>query len=235
MKKMFLIAAMLLTFFSASAQNIVTSDTNVTSTLPSWRISVQGGYAYRLGKIDKSQDEVLVEHAKKLKSGFCYGADATWYFMNSLGAGIKYSNVSVANSEDVTITYEDGNIEYGEIADDVNIWFLGPMVSYRSVSENLRHTLVMNIGIGYMGYKDESVVIDPFTIKGNTLGYVYELGYDYSISEKMSLGATLSYVSGNLMSYQTNYDGSWEKVKLDSDSYESLVHLGLSIGLRINL
>ena len=66
MKRLIFISLLFLVFVSAHAQNIVTSDTTVTVSLQSWRFSAQGGYAYRVGKVDKSQDAVLVNHIKKL-------------------------------------------------------------------------------------------------------------------------------------------------------------------------
>ena len=99
----------------------------------------------------------------------------------------------------------------------------------------MRNAFFMNVGLGYMEYKDRTVLIDPFIIKGGTLGYLYEIGYDLNLNDKISLGAMLSFVSGTLTGYQTNQGGSWNTVDLESDSYESLNHINLSIGLRINL
>ena len=99
MKRLIFICLIFLASVSGHAQNIVTSDTTVTANLPSWRFSAQGGYAYRVGRVDNSQDAVLVNHIKKLKHGVTYGADATWFFMESLGVGLKYNSLNVGNSE----------------------------------------------------------------------------------------------------------------------------------------
>lgn len=235
MKRVIFISLLFLAFVSAHAQNIVTSDTTVTANLPSWRFSAQGGYAYRVGRVDNSQDAVLLNHIKKLKHGVTYGADATWFFMESLGVGLKYNSLNVGNSEQVTVTYDDGTQKSGLLEDRINIWFFGPMASYRVLSRNMRSAFFMNVGLGYMEYKDRTVLIDPFIIKGGTIGSLYEFGYDVGLTDKISLGAMLSFVSGTLTGYQTNQGGSWNTVDLESDSYESLNHINLSIGLRINL
>lgn len=235
MKRLLLIIFIFIAVFPSNAQNIVTSDTTVTSDFPSWRFSAQGGYAYRVGKIDKSQDAVVVDHIKNLKHGITYGADATWFFMDSIGIGLKYNSLNVGNSEQVTVTYDDGTQTSGLLEDNINIWFFGPMASYRVLSRNMRNAFFMNVGLGYMEYKDRTVLIDPFIIKGGTIGSLYEIGYDLNLNDKISLGAMLSFVSGTLTGYQTNQGGSWNTVDLESDSYESLNHINLSIGLRINL
>lgn len=235
MKRLIFICLIFLASVSGHAQNIVTSDTTVTASLPSWRFSAQGGYAYRVGKIDKSQDAVVVDHIKNLKHGITYGADATWFFMESLGVGLKYNSLKVCSSEQVTVTYDDGTQKSGLLEDKINIGFLGPIASYRVLSRNARSAFFMNVGLGYMEYKNCAVLIDPFIIKGGTMGYLYEIGYDLSITDRISLGAMMSFVSGTLTGYKTNQGESWNTVDLESDSYESLNHLNLSIGLRINL
>lgn len=235
MKRLIFISLLFLAFVSAHAQNIVTSDTSVSSNFPSWRFSAQGGYAYRVGKVDDSQDAVLVNHIKKLKHGVTYGADATWFFMESFGVGLKYNVLSAGNSEQVTVTYDDGTQKSGLLEDNINISFCGPIASYRVLSRNMRNAFYINVGLGYMGYKNRAVLIDPFIIKGGTVGTLYEIGYDLALTDKVSLGAMLSSISGTLTSCKTNQGGTWNEVDLESDSYESLYHFNLSIGLRINL
>lgn len=235
MKRIFLISFIFLVSFSAYSQNIITSDTTVTANLSSWRFSTQGGYAYRAGKVDQNQDVVLVNHIKKLKHGATYGADATWFFMESMGVGLKYNDLHVGNSEQVTVTYDDGTLNSGFLEDKISIRFFGPIASYRVLNRNMRDALYVNVGLGYMAYKDHVVLIEPFIIKGSTLGCLYEIGYDMGLTDKVSLGAMLSSVSGTLTSCRTNQGGSWNILELDSNSYESLNYINLSIGLRINL
>ena len=69
MKRLIFTSLIFLASISVHAQNLVTSDTTVTANFPSWRFSANGGYAYRIGKVDNSQDAVLVNHIKKLKQG----------------------------------------------------------------------------------------------------------------------------------------------------------------------
>ena len=170
MKRILFVLAMILVASAVSAQEIVTSDTTVNSSYPSWRIGVQGGYAHRLGKVDRN--------TKKMKNGFGFSADATWYFMQSFGVGLKYDAHSASNSEYVTVTYDDGSQESGKMKENVNVWFLGPMISYRALSKNMRHAFIMNLGVGYINYKKKVTLSDPYIIKGSSEVYLYEIGYD---------------------------------------------------------
>lgn len=236
MKRMlFVLAAALMPMLAAAGQGIVTSDTTINTHGKSVRLSVQGGYAYRLGKVDKSQGDVMTEHAKSLRHGFTYGADATWYFMDFFGAGVKYNSLHVGNAERVTVSYDDGTTASGTMEDKINIWFLGPFASYRLAGGNTRGSLLFNFGVGYMGYKDNATLVDSFMIKGGTAGLLYEIGYDLALTDKISLGAMMTYASGYLSKCKTNTSGTWQTVTLEKGRYERLDYLNLSIGIRINL
>lgn len=235
MKKLFIVILAAFAVMSLSAQNVETSDTVVTKKTPSWRIALHGGYAFQTGKVDKNQDQIVVDYTKKLRHCVSYGADVTWYMVKSFGVGIKYSGIHTGNSENVRLEYTDGTHKSGLMEDKIDVCFVGPMASYRLLSRNMRSAFIVNFGLGYMGYKNNFVLIDPYVIKGGTLGYVWDVGYDFGITDKIAIGAMLSLTSGTLTKYQTNLNGAMEKVTLEEDSYVGLGHLTASIGLRFNL
>lgn len=236
MKKTFVTFIMMLCASAfAFSQTIVSSDETIDIPIPNVRVAVHGGGAYRLAKVASTNNEVLDQHLKNLKWGFTYGADATYFFTETLGAGIKYNNMHSFSSEDVTITYDDGTRKSGKLEDNIDIWFIGPMVSYRKYNLSNGNTFFMNLGYGYMGYHDDYTVISSYELKGGTLGEFFDIGYDVRVSGPISVGAQLSWYSGTLTSYtQTPRSGQPEKVELDKDNYEGLGHLTLSAGVRIN-
>lgn len=96
--------------------------------------------------------------------------------------------------------------------------------------------MLMNLGVGYLGYRDKAVFVEPFKMKGGTAGLLYEIGYDYSLSDRIAIGVMLSSLTGALRKYNTmTPDGNRQVVKLEKGSYENLSHINLSVGLRINL
>lgn len=239
MKKLFASAVVLLAAWTVSAQNIVTSDTTLTvnsSRSRPVRIAVQGGYAYRAGKVDQSQGPDMAKYLKGLKHGYTYGADLTWFFLNNFGVGVKGNVLHVSNAAEGTLQLADGTQHSGRIEDKIDIWFVGPFASWRVTSRNMRHTMLMNAGLGYLGCNDKTVVIEPFKMSGGTLGILYEVGYDFSLSDTVAIGAMLSCIGGTMGQYNVKYpDGSSQLVKREKGSYENLSHINFSIGLRINL
>ena len=215
------------------AQTVITSDASAGQKSASWRIAVDGGGVYRLGKTNSDSD-VLEQHAKKLKWGYSYGAEATFFFTEPFGVGVKYRESRSSNKEMVSVDYSDGRAsESGVLEDCVCIRFIGPMLQYRLVGSSGKGAFLMDYGLGYMSYRDDAQLIRPFSMTGGTLGTFFDLGYDISLSKHFALGAAASIMTGTLSSI-TVADSSGNKVteRLDKDSYQSLGGIYLSIGLR---
>ena len=225
MKQRFItsLLALLLTGAAASAQ------------APSLRVALQGGYGYRLGKISETGEAVVDQHNQRLKWGFTYGADATWYFDDSFGLGLKFNDMHSKAEDAVTVTYNDGSQASGMYRDVVDLRFMGVMASSRLVFGNDRWIWMMSYGAGYLSYVDNGRVIDAMSIKGGTLGACVETGIDFRLMNNLYLGASIDAIGGKLSSYQHTQDGKTETVKLEKDQYEGLYHLTASFGLRFYL
>ena len=209
---------------SLSAQTVVTSDTSVNEDMNSIRVAVHGGYAYRIGGLPEGIGQVQKDHLKSLKHGVMYGADVTWFFMPSLGAGLRFSDMRTSN-ESVA----------GQ--DRIDIWFLGPEISYRGISRNKRHNFIATYAMGYAGYKDRTAISSvPVRISGGSLGYLMDMSYDYCLTDKIAIGASLSCMVGSVSKfrYRTS-DGNVQTSELGGDARESLMHIGASVGVRFYL
>lgn len=220
-----------------NAQSIVSSDRTIDRSVPTWRIAVQGGFAYRIGKVDNSLGSEYADYLKSLKEGYCYSADITHYFSEALGVGVKYSDGHFSGSIQGTATFTDGSVRSGTFSDNIDLRFVGPIISYRWVSPNVRHAFYVNYGLGYLGMIDKSVlIIDNLTMKGGTMGQLADMSYDFSITKNLAIGASVSYIAGTLTSYSIyNSAGASQSVQLEKDEYESLSHVTISLGIRLLL
>ena len=213
----------------------IASAQTVSGEAPRFRVAVQGGYGYRLGKVQESGQDVIDQHNKKLKWGFVYGADATWFVANDLGFGLKFSNLRSKAEDAVSITYDDGSSKSGMYRDVVDLRFLGAVASTRSVTPSGRWIFLVDCGLGYLSLVNNGRIIDPMAIKGSTLGFCADAGVDFRLMNKLYLGLSINAISGTLSSYSLTHDGRTETIKLDKDEYETLHHLTASIGLRLYL
>ena len=131
----------------------------------------------------------------------------------------------------------NGNTRYGKMSDDLSITFFGPAFSTRLLNSDKTNAFLIGISIGYIGYRNDFVLIDDYEMTGSTAGFVYEMGYDIGLSEKVSLGFQFTLIGGNLSKYELSDGISTQTIKLDSDEDEliSTSHIDFSIGLRFNL
>ncbi|TAJ05793.1 hypothetical protein DMA11_23060 [Marinilabiliaceae bacterium JC017] len=198
-----------------------------------WRVAFNLGYGHNIAKVSDNVPDGLEDYVKGLKSGFQFGGDVTYYFSDAIGVGGKYLMFKSSNEmNNIVVTDDFGKQKYGDISDEVKVTFIGPTFSTRYLNAAKTNAFITGISLGYMGYRDDKVFIDKYKLTGSTLGLAFDLGYDFSLSEKVSLGFQASYIAGNLSRYEVSNGSTTETVDLEKDEYESLHRLDFSIGIR---
>jgi len=202
------------------------------SIYPHFRVAINVGWSYRIAKIADDVPSDYKQYLKGLKSGLNYGIDLSYYFSEQFGFGIQYCNNWSKNETNITATFPDGSVIDGIMSDNISINYIGPYFSMRLLDAKQKNSFLMDLGMGYTGYRDDAVIISAFSMKGNCLGFNMSIGYDIGISKKFALGFKLAYLSGSLRQIEV-FDGvQTETIQLDADSYESLSRIDLSIGFR---
>ena len=190
---------------------------------PNLRLAANCGWSYRTATIPDDFDPAQKEYIKKLKHGLNIGLEASYFFSEMFGAGLMYDLFKTSNA-----------IYYGE--DNISIIFVGPSFAMRLFDRSKTNCMLVNYGIGYMGFKDKAKELgNPIIINGSTVGLVMNIGYDFSLSKNWSAGIQLSLLSGILTEYNETRNGVTQKIKLEKDQYEGLGRINISIGLRYNL
>jgi hypothetical protein len=201
-----------------------------------FRIALNGGFSYQIAKVAEDVPRDFKDYVKDLKSGYHIGGDITYYISEPLGFGIKYYLFKSSNSLDNVYAYDNyGNITYGKMSDDVTTSFIGPTFSVRLFNHKKTNAFLMNLSLGYMGYSDDKVLIDPYKITGSTLGFAFDVGYDIGLSKHLSLGFQISCITGTLFEYKLDDGVTSTTIKLEKDKYESLNRLDFSVGLRFGI
>lgn len=198
-----------------------------------FRLALNGGYSYLTAKLSNDIPSDFKDYTKDLKSGYHFGTDFTYFFSESFGFGARYLLFKSSNSLD-NIYVEDiyGNRSYGKMQDDLNISFIGPTFSTRLLGRNKENAFIINISFGYMGYRNDGVLINPYKLTGSTMGTSYDISYDIGLSKKLSLGFQLTLISGLLSEYRLDDGTSTQTIKLEKGEYEGLGRIDLSVGLR---
>jgi len=200
-----------------------------------FRIALNGGYSYQTAKVAESVPSDFKDYISELKSGYHFGGDLTYYFTEPLGFGFKYYLLKSSNSLDnIYLEDTDGNRTYGKMSDDLTISFVGPTFSTRFLSHNKKNALLMNLSLGYIGYSNDKIIIDEYKMTGSTMGLSFDIGYDIGLSENLSLGFQISFLSGTLFEYDWNDGSKTETIDLEEGEYESLNRIDFSVGLRFS-
>ena len=201
-----------------------------------WHFAAQGGVVYRLGRIANNLTPIEKQHVKNMRWGFSYGADVSYFVHENFGVGIKFHNFHSEDSMPISTVDPSGAILNGVEEDNMDIYFIGPIATFRLASKNRANAFFARVGIGFEGYYDYGRVMDiTGTIKGRTAGILYEAGYDFGISKHLSVGANITYLIGFLTGLDVNTNQQSGHIDLDKNNIENISHIGLNIGLRYNL
>ena len=204
---------------------------------PRIRIALNGGYAYRIARIDPeivyiSKD--LTDYMKKLKHGFNYGLDFSYYFNKYCGIGIGYNAFQSKNKIENYDLISPYYPLWGEINDNIRIDFVGAFLNSRLLHANNKNALLFGLGVGYIRYYDKGKAnYQDVIIKGGSVGLRGNMGYDISINKNIAIGFQFSYIFGILTQVKV-YNGDYFETAYMKEN-ENLSRIDLSVGLRFNI
>ncbi len=225
MKKLLVALLATLAFYAKAQETAKTPVLNIQR----FRIALNGGFSQMTAKTSPEIAAEDRDYVAALKSGYHYGLDAT-YFLKSWGLGLKFSQFRSSNSG--MGTFEGSRVS---VSDQFNIAFVGPSVSGKKTSANSVHTFLFGLGMGYLGYRNNSTMEGiPFKITGSTFGAAIDVAYDIKVAKWLALGAQLSMVGGSLGQIKVEGMGVSETKKLGDDQRENLSRLDVSLGARFN-
>jgi hypothetical protein len=218
--------------------NKETSFSNITwySGYKRTRTAFNFGWSYRTAQVENGLETLIERYFRELRTGFHISSDLNYYFTEYFGIGLKYSFFKSSNEmENVRVTFEDGTEKIGKIKDDISIHFIGPSFNIRLLSGNRRNAFYSGFSAGYVRYINDCLIVDKYFLKGKTIGFSGDLGFDLGLSENVSLGLVISYTLGTLKEYEVD-DGTYRVIyEMKAEDYDNLSRIDMSAGLRINL
>ncbi|XOV93803.1 MAG: hypothetical protein ACFHWX_03635 [Bacteroidota bacterium] len=190
----------------------------------SFRAAFDFGFSYRIARIHEDVPSYLIDHAKKLKSGFNFGVNLSHFFNQKNGIGLKYSlHSSKANERIFGLPWGSSTID-----DKIGITYIAPYYTRRVMNNAFNKAWFFNIGLGYLYYENIGKLFSEFNLTGETIGFNLDIGHDFNVTENFGLGFQISYVIGTLTEFK---DGS-TSISLNEKDYESLNRLDLTMGIR---
>jgi len=182
-----------------------------------FRIAIGGGYAYRLGEIEKTGDSKIDDLNKQLRHGYTIDADAQYFFKEGWGLGLN-ANYCSSNTSGSNIDIPGFDRTIGSYKESQNVLFVGPSFAGRNKSE--KFLLISSIAIGPLFYMDK-MTFDGVAVDGNktTFGLNAGVSGEYKLNDKTGVGLKLSYTLGTINS--VNFEGQ----NIESDEKISISNL----------
>ncbi len=178
------------------------------TTVGSFRLAVAGGYAGRLGQLQKTNNPNLDRISDDLTKGYSLNAEFQYYFNEIYGIALNLNYVhSSGKGQNVNIP------NFGSVADyreTQKIFFVGPAFAIRYDTKNW--LITSSIGLGPLFFTDR-MWMDQQEIQGTatTFGMNLGVGAEYKLSRQWAAGLKLSMTSGTIDSI--NVEGT--KVSFD--------------------
>lgn len=197
------------------------------------RIAVNTGISNRTAKVPSNLPSEFVNYINGLKRGYHFGFTGHYYISDFLGFGLNFSRSKSSNQMD-NIYIEDifGNRRYGVMSDDIAITFMGPSLSTRISSNQNNNAFLMSLSIGYLGYNNDAMLVDPLNIYGYSAGVALDVGYDIELKNDFALGFQISAILGMLDQIEVTQNGLTEVVSFPTGENENLARIDFTIGLR---
>jgi hypothetical protein len=191
---------------------------------PSFSLGVNVGYGIRLGGLPDGFDSQMKNHISKLRTGFVYELNPSFYFSESSGLGLHVIGFRKSATTATSI---------GQMTDKIRITYIGPSWDTKMVSVDGKGVLKANLGLGYLGYLDNASLNGSMTISGGSIGLLTYLGYDFLGENRktgFSLGLRMILGAIGKAKISSGYNSS---TTIDLDEPENLSHIDLVVGFRL--
>ncbi len=192
-----------LAVFPANAQQEATYEVEYEEpqSYKDFRLAVGGGYAFRLGKVEKTGDSRLDDLNRQLRHGLTVDADAQYFFKETWGLGVNINYCSSSTSGDNVDIPNFGSVN--RYTESQNVLFVGP--SFASRIESSKFMFISSFAVGPLFYIDR-MNIDGGTLNATqtTFGFNAGIGGEYKLSARTGAGLKLSYTLGTVNSVEVN-------------------------------
>lgn len=193
-------------------------------------IEINGGYSNILGEIENNG---LQNYYKALKQGFHVESSMKHFLSNKVALGIKYNFLFSEIDMYKIQTYDSyyGRVNTLYVSGDVQISFIGPLISFRFHNKTNFNAFQITLSPGYIAYKENFRFHSiTYTVMGHTIGLSGSLSYNIHLAKQLYLTLNSAMFLGTISHYtvtgETNLDLGTSQKPI------SATHLDLSVGLK---
>jgi hypothetical protein len=190
-------------------------------------------YFHRFAPVPTNVPEEIQEYIRKLKSGFVLKFDGSYFFGRFFGLGLKYSWARAQNEmDDVYFRLNNGSLVRGRISDKINIHTIALHATSRIGPRSGKFYFLPGISLGYTEYFNNSVALDPLTIRSSTFSFAVNLGMDIRLVDRLYLAVGLDVITGAMSYVEVEQYNETQRIDLDGENRESLGRIDIWGGFR---
>jgi hypothetical protein len=164
------------------------------TTFRNFRVTVGGGYAYRLGTIEKMGDPYLNDFMSSLRHGYNLDLETQYYFKEYWGLGFNTNYIRQSSSDKNLLSRDYGT--RGQYEEYNQFFYTGANFTGRLEKE--KFGFYGSFGLGPIFHTNSAKVDNSRTVQYNhvTLGSYMSISGEYKASQNIGLGLKLSLLAG---------------------------------------
>lgn len=199
-----------------------------------FRIGLLGGWSYLTGKIPETYDPAIEQYFRKLKSGSHYGGDFDFFISELIGVGLRYRAFRTIQRLDNVIFFnlEEPGMVTGLLKNDIRVQFIGPTVLAHVASANQKVHFHSGIGVGYVNYQNNAVLVEDVKFSGESFGLSFEMGVDFKLDKNLAIGIAASSLAATLSAIEQQQEGTHTTFALSGENRENLSRVDVSLSLK---
>ncbi|MDR1756554.1 MAG: porin family protein [Culturomica sp.] len=211
-------------------------DDTLRSSIPRFRIAIDGGWQYRTAKLADGLNSELKKHYKKMKAGFHYDLQAAYFFTESMGVEAIFSQQFFGNNLGNGTLTDAFPLVSGTWDEKMVLNYIGANYILRHFDAKRKNCWLFSVGFGYLGYNDKLLLdnVEYLKMTAGTFGTNMAIGYDIGLSENLAIGFKLALRGGTFRKFKQTQNGITTNETLPDETFEGLGTLKLSVGLRFN-
>ena len=209
-----------------------------------WRLGLSGGLNDLTASSSEAETALVQQGVKKqdaesyyndLKLGQSGGADLHYMVTKMYGIGMIYKFYSTNSMIESFFDPQDGvNLIFGQMNEKIYVHYTGlSFYSEQFLKANPKLKLSSYYSMGMAFYRDEAIVVNsPFLLTGKAFATNLDLGLEYFVFPRISVGINVSYFLSSLKKITLNNGNSKNVQELEKETYENISRLDLSVGIR---
>lgn len=208
MKKLFIFILMVKMFCLGLFAQGQSTEEYSTPIKRIYRVALGGGYAYRLGKIDKTGSKWIDDFTKKLRHGYHLEASGQLFFARNMGIGINAVYIKQNEAEpEIKIPSVVGYTTF-KLNETTQYFYIGPSFVLHS---NLKKIICYaETGAGLLIFHDSGEYMEyKANLTRPTVGFHLGFSPEYQLSSQVGIGLKLSITAGFI---RTSFYGMDRKV-----------------------